>query len=57
MAEANPGGDHSHVHGKKLFATIVVGKATKEICADFTKERLQQNKARKPSGKVRQIQH
>ena len=57
MAEANLGGDHSPVQGQILFATIVVKKATKEVSADFRKESLQQNKARKSSKKERHIQH
>jgi hypothetical protein len=57
MAEVNPEGDHRHVQGQILFATIVVKKATKKLYAYFIKESLKQSKVRKLSKKVRQIQH
>lgn len=31
MAEANPGGNHSHIQSQLLFAIIAVRKATKEM--------------------------
>ena len=47
MAEVNPEGDHRHVQGQILFATIVVKKATKKTLCRFYKRELETKQGKK----------